>query len=275
MYRKVWDNCQSSVCSIHFLSRSGTRITTFTGFKANNFLITDAVINKFALPSEVMIRFTRTDGCTELASKILTYADFKARIISKKWANHPGYAIINLDFDEFRDIPSLKCSKKIDFQIGHPIAVLGYQLEQDNLAIKSGIISSFYREVDGLNYIQVDCSITQGNTGSPLIDAETLEVIGVIGHRLAFIARAYKDMMRIINHNLKILKEAEGKLNLNDIDPVQVLIVNQNQIKHLVNEFFKSVNLRVGFAVELCSLIDLFAEAEDMTSADLEQRLDD
>ena len=274
MYRKVWKNCQSSVCSIHYLSKSGTRIITFTGFKIHNFLITDDIVNRFATPEEVMICFTKSDGCTEQSSKVLRYDDFRARIIPMKSNIHPGFVIIDLDLDEFRDIPSLNCSKKINYEIGHPIAVLGYQLEQDNLAIKGGIISSFYRELDGVNYIQVDCSIRQGNAGSPLIDVETLDVIGVIGHRLAFIAKAYKETMRIINNNLRILKDVEGKFNFNDIDPVQVLIANQNQIKHLANEFFKSANLRVGFAVELCSMIDHCPEAEDVTTVDLEQNPD-
>ena len=271
MYRKVWKECQSSVCSIQYLSKSGTRTTTFTGFKIHNYLITDEVVSKFVHPEEVKICFTESDGYTERASKTLAYNEFRALILSRRSATHPGFVIINLDFDEFRDIPSLRCSKKINFEIGHPVAILGYQLERDNLAIKKGIISSLYRELDGLNYIQVDCSVVQGNAGSPLIDAETLEVIGVIGHRLTFIARAYREMMRIMNNNLKILKDAEGKFNFNDIDPIQVLIANQNQIKYLVNEFFKSANMRVGFAVELCSLIDLCPEAEDVTSVDLEQ----
>jgi len=271
MYRNVWKECQSSVCSIQYLSKSGTRTTTFTGFKIRNYLITDEVVSKFAHPEEVKIYFTESDGYTERVSKTLGYHEFRDHFETRGAARRPGYAIINLDFDEFRNIPSLKCSKRINFEIGHPIAILGYQIERDNLSIKKGIISSFYRELDGLNYIQVDCSIAQGNAGSPLIDAETLEVIGVVRHKLTFIAKTYREMMRIMNNNLKILKDAEGKFNFSDIDPVQVLIANQNQIKYMVNEFFKFAHIRVGFAVELCSLVDMCTEPEDVTSVDLEQ----
>ena len=45
-------------------------------------------------------------------------------------------------------------------------------------------------------------------------------------------------------------------LTFDDVDPVQVLIANQNQIKHIAKEFFKNANVRVGFAVELCNMID-------------------
>ena len=166
------------------------------------------------------------------------------------------------------------CSRKFNHVVGQPVAVLGHQLEQDNLAIKSGIISSFFLNSEGFNIIQVDCSIKQGNAGSPLICAETHEVIGVIGHRLATLARSYQEMMRIINTNLKVLREAEGKINMEDIDPIQVLIVNQNQIKHMATEFFKTANLRVGFAAEICNLADSFPDQEDISTIETEMNVD-
>ncbi len=273
MYRTVWENCKSSVCAIEFLSKAGTKITTFTGFKVKSYLVTDDVIDKFAKPAEVILRFTE-DGLKETVCLRMTFKEFLARKIQINGRLNPGFVLFDIDIKEFRDLPALMCSKKINYRIGHPIAVLGYQLEQENLAIKSGIISSFFKQTNGFNTIQVDCSIKQGNAGGPLIDAENLEVIGVIGHRLASIARSYKEMMRIINANLKVLKEAEGKINMEDIDPIQVLIVNQNQIKHLATEFFKSTNMRVGFAAELCHLADYCPDQEDISNIDLELNLD-
>lgn len=268
MYRKIWKECHSSVCSIHFLSKAGTRIITFTGFRIRDYLITDDIIDKFTQPAKVYIRFTKADGQSEKAGKTLTYSAFKERIFHPGGKNIPGYVIIRMDDKEFKNIPSLKCSRKVDYDIGHPIAVLGYQLDQDNLTLKNGIISSFFTHQNGINYIQVDASIKQGNAGSPLIETENMEVIGVIGHQLASIARSYLRMMKIFNRNLDILKEVQGKYNFNEIDPVQVLIVNQNQIKHIATELFKTANMRVGFAVELCNLIDYCPELD--TTMDLE-----
>jgi hypothetical protein len=273
MYRKVWEACRSSVCSIDFLSDAGTRITTFTAFKIKDFLVTDDVIDKFEHPAEVMLGFT-DDGQNRSAEITMPFKEFLHYKVEIRKDFNPGYVLFNLDIDKFREIPSLKCSKKVNYTIGHPIAVLGYQLEQENLAIKSGIISSLFRHTDGFNSIQVDCTITQGNAGSPLIDAESLEVIGVIGHKLASIARSYKQMMSIINSNLKVLKEAEGKINMEEIDPIQVLIANQSQIKHMAKEFFKTASLRVGYAAELCNLIDWCPDPEDISSIDLKQNLD-
>jgi len=222
----------------------------------------------------VVIRFTGPNGFSEVASKRISYADLKKIIHTPRSGRDPGYIILECNFKEFDEIPLLRGSRKFKYEIGHPVAVMGYQLEQENLSIKSGIVSSCFKN-SNVNYLQVDCSIVQGNAGSPVIDQESHEVIGVIGHRLAYIAREYQDMMRIINKNLKILKDAEGKFSFEDIDPVQVLMVNQSQIKHMATEFFKSTTMRVGYAAELCSLIDLCPDSEDDSSYDLEMNPND
>jgi hypothetical protein len=82
-------------------------------------------------------------------------------------------------------------------------------------------------------------------------------------------------MMRIINSNLQVLKEAEGKIDMEDIDPIQVLIANQNQIKHIVVEFFKTTNMRVGYAAELCGFTDICSEEEEDISTIETERIPD
>ncbi|KPK83657.1 MAG: hypothetical protein AMS27_12245 [Bacteroides sp. SM23_62_1] len=272
MYRTIWKECHSSVCSIHFLSKAGTRIITFTGFRIRDYLITDDIIDKFTQPAKVYLRFTKEDGYTERAGKAMSYTAFKERIFHPGGKIVPGYVIIRLKDNEFKNIPSLKCSRKVDYEIGHPVAVLGYQLDKDNLAIKKGIISSFFTEQNSINYIQVDASIKQGNAGSPVIETENMEVIGVIGHHLASITHSYRRLMKIFNKNLSILKEVQGKYCFEELDPVQVLIANQNQIKHIATEFFKTANMRVGFASELCNLIDYCPDLD--ATMDLEVKQD-
>jgi hypothetical protein len=274
MYRKVWDHCKSSVCSIDFISNAGTKITSFTGFKVSSYLITDDVIDKFAKPAEILLRFDEAE-CSGSGCIRMSFKEFLSSRVEIKNKRSPGFLLFDIKHKAYTSIPFLRCSKKINHRVGHPIAILGYQLDQDNLAIKSGIISSLFTNSEGLHTIQVDCTIKQGNAGSPLICAETMEVIGVIGHRLASIARSYKEMMRIINTNLKVLREAEGKIDMEDIDPIQVLIANQNQIKHLATEFFKTTNMRVGFAVELSSLTDYCPDyEEDISSIETEMNVD-
>jgi hypothetical protein len=54
-----------------------------------------------------------------------------------------------------------------------------------------------------------------------------------------------------MNANLEVLKQAEGKIMMQDVDPIQVLIANQNQIKHLAHEFFRNASINSGFALDI------------------------
>ena len=114
-----------------------------------------------------------------------------------------------------------------------------------------------------LKYLQVDSSIKQGNSGSPIIDIETGEVIGIIGYKLASISQSHKRMKQIINNNLAILKKSQGKFNVEEIDPIQVLIANQNQIKYISNEIYKTATMSSGYALDISYVHELFEEFID------------
>ena len=145
MYRNIWKNCQSSVCQINFYSTSGIKLLSMTGFKANNqFLITDDYFFKIHKASEVEIKFFKQDGYTENACKRLLMSELKDQVIKSIDNKTTPFAAININFKEFENIPSLKLKTDEHMDIGQPIATLGFQLEKNNLEMKSGIISSSF-----------------------------------------------------------------------------------------------------------------------------------
>lgn len=268
MYRSIWKNCQKSVCQLSFYSASGIKIISISGFKVNgNILVTDESVYKTYKATDVVLRFVTDDGCTDSVSVKISMNELKCRMIKSLDKEKIPFAAINIDFDEFKNIPSLKLDLSGKFEIGQPIAIFGYQLEQDNLAIKTGIISSSLLHDKGYKYLQVDSSIKQGNSGGPVINAETCEVVGIIGHRLANITQSYKRMKQIMNNNLTILKKSQGKFNVEEIDPIQVLIANQNQIKYISNEIYKSANMRIGYALAVDHVQELFEEYIDFEAS--------
>jgi len=264
MYKTVWKKCQRSVSQLSFYSSAGIKITSMTGFKINgNFLITDDYLFRIYKAVKVKIAFVGGDGYSEAASVEISMNELKKRIFTGLKVEKTPFAAINIDFQEFKNIPSLKLSKTKTIDIGQNIAVMGYQLDRDNLAINSGIISSSFINGNELKYYQVDSSIKQGNSGSPLINVDSGEVIGIIGHKLAAITQSHKRMKQIINNNLAILKKSQGKFNVEEIDPIQVLIANQNQIKHISNEIYKTATMTNGYALDISYVNDLFEEFID------------
>jgi hypothetical protein len=261
MYRKVWNKCQSAVCGINFYSSKGIRFDSVTGFRYGRYLITDEMVYKIDRASEVQIAFMEDDGCTIKASVKISEKDFRMRMVKGIKENIPGFALIDIDFPQFDGIPSLQLSNYKKLKVGSPIAIIGHQMEHNNIAIKTGIVSSFCKQ-NGMKYIQFDAAMDRGNSGSPLIEVESGEVVGIVGQRLASLLESYKRMIQIINNNLTLLKEAEGKINMIDIDPIQVLIANQNQIKHIAQEFFKTASIVYGFALDINQIAEYFDIAE-------------
>jgi hypothetical protein len=261
MYRKVWNNCQGAVCAINFFSAKGINFDSVTGFKYGRYLITDELVYKIEKATEVQIVFMQSDGITVRESIKITEKDFNNRMVKGLQEGFSGFALIDIDFPQFDDIPSLKLCTSECIEVATPIAVIGHQVNHNNIAIKTGIISSYSKQ-NGQKYIQFDAAVDRGNSGAPLINTETCEVIGIVGHRLANLIESYKQMISVINNNLGILKNAEGKIQFNDIDPIQVLIANQNQIKRLAQEFFKTASIMYGFALEINQVAEYFDIAE-------------
>ncbi len=260
MYRKIWKRCVHSVAQLNFYTDLDIKILTLTGFKIRNFLITDEGIRKISHFDKVEIKFVDKDGYTPLASKVLNKSELDKRTILGYNNKFLNFVVINIDFEEFKNIPSLSLGEDEEMEVGQPIATLGYQISQENLSIKQGIISSFHFNEEGNKYIQIDTSIKAGNAGSPLINLETGNIIGVIGHKLTELSQAYRNLKNIMNSNINLLKKYQGKYSLEDIDPVQVLIANQNQIKYITKEIYRIADMGVSYAVPSMEIANFIKE---------------
>ncbi len=272
MYRKVWKKCHGGVSFLNFYSLQGIRFESYSGFKYGRYLITTDEVWKIDRPYEVEIGFCEEDGITTKEKVKITYKDFKNRIIRGGNENIGGFALIDIDFPQFDEIPSLKLSNKETFDVAMSVAIIGHQWDQNNIAIKTGIISSNCVS-NGQKLIMFDVATDRGNIGAPLIDAETCEVIGITGQRLSEVYEEYKSLMKVINSNIETLKQSEGKLTLNDIDPMQVLIANQYQIKHLAQEVFRKVSFTYGYALPIgnvCEFFDIVELEKDIVYIDTE-----
>jgi len=107
-----------------------------------------------------------------------------------------------------------------------------------------------------------------GNSGSPVIDVNTMEVIAIVSRRNTPAAKSYQQLQEIIASNLDELRKIEGTIKMVDIDPIQVLIANQNQLKLLVNSIYKYVPMGASQAIMLDQIITYFNEKtiEDQVS---------
>ncbi|HCX99427.1 MAG TPA: hypothetical protein DG754_04725 [Bacteroidales bacterium] len=258
MFSNLWKSCHASVCQLRFLNERGITVDSLTGFKVNNCLITSQYAFCVEKAFKVEIVFVDSDANTITAEMRIPYAEFINEMRIGVVNNSGHYAVFNINLPEFQSIPGLKLSARHNFTIGTSVAALSFNHGYSNLGLKTGIISSVFANKEGVRFIQYDGMLNYGNSGSPLIDPKSFEVIGITSRRTTPSANAYNQLMGIIAGNLAELKKVEASIKLGDIDPVQVLIANQNQLKQLAKIIFKHTASCVANAVMLDSILSFF-----------------
>lgn len=260
LYKNVWKACHSSICSIHFLNGNDIEIVTVSGFKAGNYLVTHDMVNRLQKAEFVEIKFVKEDGHTVSAHERLSMHDFLDRIITSYDKDVTGFSLLSIDDLSFNDIPPLTMAINRHVSIGQPVALVGYQFDHSYMTVKSGIISTVIRK-NGNRYLQFDGSTIWGNSGSPLIDLKSNEVLGVIGYHLDRKNKSYEKMMEISNSNIKMLEKALGEFEVSGVDPIQVLIAWQKQILQLAAEIYKSAGSGIGVAIDVKTIYNLVKDS--------------
>jgi len=134
------------------------------------------MVNRLHKAEIVEIKFVKEDGHSVAAIERLTMHDFSERIITSYDQEITGFSLLSISDLAFNIIPPLQFAVNRHVYIGQAVAVLGYQYDNPSLTIKSGIISTVIHH-NGQRYLQFDGSTIWGNSGSPLIDLKTYEVL--------------------------------------------------------------------------------------------------
>ena len=267
MYQKHWQDCHKAVCSIIFYGKTGSKLLGVTGFRVGNRVVTDDLIYSLQDAIQVKIRFYEEDGNKVFKEIILSYNEFQAILPERSDFENMGFAYFSLPQEILAGTTSLELCNKCNSVIGKEAFTISYQYDQNGLAMKSALVSSNFFNDRGLSYIQFDGTVRPGTSGSPLIDFDEGKVIGIVANKELHIVKTYREILKNVDNNLSILEKVKGKWFIEDVDPIQVLIVNQNQIKHLSKEFFSNFAVKAGYALEVNHLRE---QLENYSDSDIE-----
>ena len=256
MLQETWKRNFQSVCSIRFFDSHEFEISLFTGFKAGNYIFTHDGVNRIKKAVTVEISFIKSEDKLKKISECLSIDDFSNRLITSGDGDFFDFSVISIEGLDLDRVPSLTISLENKSYFGSSVAVIGFQFDHPGLAVKKGIISS-NKIIHNQRYLLFDGILSHGNSGSPLIHIEKNEVIGIIGHKLSTIDNNYQQMIGIINANIKMLKEATGKMEISGVDPVQVMVASQHQIKQLANDLYKTSYIGNGYALNSYHMLQL------------------
>lgn len=245
----LWTQVHPAICSLTF-SAAGVRISSGTGFKVGARLITNNHVVQVPGATDVTLRFVKADGFSDAASRKITVGEFQRRLLDGDPKEGWDFAIYDLSWPEFKSIPSLALAPSTSLSIGDPIAFLGFQFENPNLAIHSGTLASRFVQA-GVKYLQLDASVNQGNSGGPLVNPESSLVVGIVTRKATGLTKQFDDLLESFDLNMAALKAAGSIIRVGAVDPIEAIMVSQEQMKRVALEIRRSANVGIGYAYEL------------------------
>ena len=199
--------------------------------KANGLIVTNAHVASYS-PSLNRVNFKYSDP-----------------IKSKQVYIDPEIDLAFLKIDP-KDIPKTAIEAKLqcknDYKQGSGVVAFGHPAGKD-FTITRGIISAIRYETDFFEAIQTDAAINRGNSGGPLINISTGEIIGISSfgvednQGLNFALHSYSVF--------KIIELFKNKKDPSHLDLKVIFSNNKEQGKFLkISEIIKTENnpLRVG-----------------------------
>lgn len=244
---------RSGVIHIEF-QKDGKRVASGSGFMTRNLLVTNHHVYLGPSDTNVVLAWQPNQDSSSRREVQMSYAEFAACLVA-------GSDQHNYDFAVLR-IPTLQQNNLFQFdlispsvkRVGEQVVVLGFPLEHRNLVCHLGTISSFYTSGPA-NVIQLDASVNQSNSGGPLLDVETGQVLGIVTRKGTGLSNMFDELLFAFDKSVTTLSASTDMIGLGSVDPIAALIAVQQQMKVLASEILRSANVGIGYALSVEHLL--------------------
>lgn len=243
------ERSRSGVLHIIFV-REGRPVASGSGFVASGKVITNNHVFAGPVDAQVVIRSHDSDPNDLYDGVVLAAADFRTRLVSGSDEHHFDYAILDLPEITGKEGFQFSFGDSSTVLVGNQVLFLGYPFEHLNLVCHAGIVSSRYRSND-VDIIQLDASVNQSNSGGPLLDIPSGDVVGIITRKATGLTDAFEHLYNVFDQNIAALQKPHASMRIGGVDPVEALIVGQHQMKQLAREIQRSANVGIGYAFSI------------------------
>lgn len=240
------EKVRSGVVHIEF-HFGGNRVASGSGFMSRGLLVTNHHVFLGPAGSTVVLAWQPTHDPSSRVEVELPYAEFASALITGSDQNNYDFAVLKLPQLQTQGLYQFGLSAPTASRVGDQVLVLGFPLEHRNLVCHLGAISSFYT-TGPTRIIQLDASVNQSNSGGPLLDASSGQVIGVVTRKGTGLSKIFDQLFAVFDMNVSALNAAKGMMSIANVDPVAAIIAGQHQMKALSAEIQRSANVGIGYA---------------------------
>lgn len=226
--------------------KGGVRIASGSGFLVDGYIVTCAhVIRDIKEDHDLVVRFSHDNDIGENKNFNFSFQIMMNSIRGFSEENSYDFAILDLPIEAERRYNFV--FKDEDAKVGLGVAALGYPFESEHLSLHSGIVSSCFKSGPATT-LQVDMSVNPSNSGGPLIDSNTSEVVGVIARKATGLSRLFDQLIEGFDRNIESFK-GRGGIIMGNVDFMGSLRNTQIQMKQIALEMRRSANVGIGYAI--------------------------
>ncbi|MCP4489412.1 MAG: trypsin-like peptidase domain-containing protein [Gammaproteobacteria bacterium] len=243
----VVERVRSGVIHIEF-HVDGKRVASGSGFIAKEYLITNHHVFLGPANSTVILAWQPNQTSSSRTEIKMEYHDFAQSLVSGSGEGSYDFAILKIEELLKHDLYQFDLAGQENTRIGDQVMMLGFPFEHQNLVCHLGMISSFY-EKRSVRVIQLDISVNQSNSGGPVLNCETGQVIGIITRKETGLTREFDMLMKAFQANLENFSE-NGEIRTIPADKTS-LFLSQYQMQALSKEILRSANVGIGYAFSI------------------------
>lgn len=242
---------RSGIVSISFY-KNDEKIASGSGFLCKKKLISNNHV--FMTPDGLLINesqikvFSGADATDPILEQ--GYEEFMQTLVCGSDRINYDYAVFDIKIDHTKHY-QFHIGDHQEIEEGEKVLILGFPFEIENLTSHIGYISSKYTS-GNVNLMQLDASVNSGNSGGPLVNPKTLNVVGIVTRKYTGLYKQFDDLIKSFEENAKILDNVGGIMGLSrgeiNIDPMKALAISQRQMKQIAENIKRSANTGIGYA---------------------------
>lgn len=245
--KEIIKKVRSGIVSISFY-RNNLKIASGSGFFCKNKLVSNN--HAFMTPNNQPISgstikiFSGDNPSDPILEQ--PYDTFMQSLVCGSDRNSYDYAVFKPEVD-YKKYYQFELGDHNEIEEGEEVIILGYPFEIENLTTHIGYISAKYQK-NNVNVMQLDASVNSGNSGGPLINPKTLDVVGIVTRKYSGLYLQFDELINSFAVNAEVLQRSSGGVFLGGVDTNAMLAISQRQLAGIAENIKRSANTGIGYA---------------------------